>query len=78
MEYLTKQAIENPAQFMTLLGKVLPMQVTGTDGEPIKHAIKVTIVDSKCHNPSKILQDFGQSCPLRPHRGMPDAVRGEN
>lgn len=28
--YLRHQAIENPAAFMTLLGKVLPTQVEGT------------------------------------------------
>lgn len=28
--YLKKQAKENPGPFMTLLGKVLPMQVEGT------------------------------------------------
>jgi hypothetical protein len=33
--YLTAQAIENPGPFMALLGKVLPMQVTGGgEGEP--------------------------------------------
>lgn len=30
--YLTTQAKENPGPFLTLLGKVLPMQVTGEDG----------------------------------------------
>ncbi len=34
--YLTTQALENPQSFMPLLGKVLPMQVTGADGEAIK------------------------------------------
>jgi len=34
VEYLTRQAEKNPAAFMTLLGKVLPMQVGGAD-EPI-------------------------------------------
>lgn len=34
--YLTKQAAENPGPFMTLLGKVLPMQVTGEGGGPLK------------------------------------------
>jgi hypothetical protein len=33
--YLKKQAIKNPGPFLTLLGKVLPLQVSG-DGEPIK------------------------------------------
>ena len=32
VEYLTQQARLNPGPFMTLLGKVLPMQVTGEDG----------------------------------------------
>lgn len=30
--YLVTQSRENPAAFMTLVGKVLPMQVTGEDG----------------------------------------------
>ena len=30
VQYLTDQATANPAAFMTLLGKVLPMQVEGT------------------------------------------------
>ena len=33
--YLTKQATDNPQSFLPLLGKVLPMQVTGEDGGPI-------------------------------------------
>lgn len=34
--YLVGQAINNPQSFLPLLGKVLPMQVTGEDGGPIK------------------------------------------
>ena len=30
--YLTLQATVNPQSFLPLLGKVLPMQVTGEDG----------------------------------------------
>lgn len=33
--YLAQQARENPVAFMTLLGKVLPMQVTGEGGGPV-------------------------------------------
>lgn len=35
--YLTTQAEENPAAFMTLLGKVLPLQIggVGADGKII-------------------------------------------
>ena len=29
VEYLQRQANENPGPFLTLIGKVLPMQVTG-------------------------------------------------
>jgi FtsP/CotA-like multicopper oxidase with cupredoxin domain len=41
--YLVRQAKRrNPAPFMALLGKVLPMQVTGADGGPIEASLKVT------------------------------------
>lgn len=44
--YLASQAIENPGPFMSLLGKVLPMQITGEDGGAIKlEQIQRTIVD---------------------------------
>ena len=32
VQYLTEQAEKNPGPFMSLLGKVLPMQITGEDG----------------------------------------------
>lgn len=35
-EYLKGQAESNPAAFMTLVGKVLPYQVTGEGGGPVK------------------------------------------
>jgi hypothetical protein len=41
--YLTLQATENPGPFMTLLGKVLPTQVTGEDGGAVK--IEATVSD---------------------------------
>ncbi len=34
--YLTQQAHAHPGAFFTLLGKVLPLQVTGNDEGPIK------------------------------------------
>lgn len=37
-EYLRKQAIAQPVAFMTLLGKVLPTQITGAGGGPIRIA----------------------------------------
>ena len=37
IEYLVAQAIkDNPAPFMSLVGKVLPLQVTGADGGAIQ------------------------------------------
>lgn len=39
--YLTRQADENPAAFMTLLGKVLPTTLNGP-GENGEHLIKAT------------------------------------
>ena len=35
VEYLTSQAEKNPAAFMALLGKVLPIQVAGADDGPL-------------------------------------------
>lgn len=43
--YLTLQAIENPGPFMSLLGKVLPMQIAGDPNAPLVHEIRRTIVD---------------------------------
>jgi hypothetical protein len=34
---LEKQADENPTAFLTLVGKIIPLQVTGKDGGPIQH-----------------------------------------
>jgi hypothetical protein len=35
VDYLTVQASENPGPFMSLLGKVLPMQLAGDPDAPI-------------------------------------------
>lgn len=40
--YLVDRAKDNPAAFIALVGKVLPLQVSGTDGGPI---IIVTGID---------------------------------
>jgi hypothetical protein len=42
--YLEKQANENQGPFMSLLGKVLPMQVGGDPDNPLQHEHK-TIVE---------------------------------
>lgn len=43
--YLAAQAKENPGPFMALLGKVLPMQVTGGDGGPLQVMFKTVYAD---------------------------------
>lgn len=35
-QYLARQANENPAAFMVLVGKVLPLQITGDSGAAIE------------------------------------------
>lgn len=35
VEYLKAQAVANPKAFLTLVGKVLPLQVTGEGGGPV-------------------------------------------
>ena len=35
VNYLQAQATANPGAFLTLVGKVLPLQVTGQDGAPL-------------------------------------------
>lgn len=47
-DYLARQADENPTAFLTLVGKVLPLQLTGDGGGPIEHRvteIQRTIID---------------------------------
>ncbi len=39
--YLTRQAEENPGPFLSLLGKVLPLQIGGDGDNPVKVEAKV-------------------------------------
>lgn len=41
-QYLAQVAQSHPAAFCGLLGRVIPLQVTGEDGGAVQHAIKVT------------------------------------
>ena len=42
--YLKKQAETHPSAFLTLLGKVLPMQLTGGKGEPVNLEFSVRFI----------------------------------
>lgn len=44
VEYLERQAEENPAAFLTLVGKVLPLQVTGEGGGPIETVTRIELI----------------------------------
>ena len=44
IDYLVRQADENPASFMTLVGKVIPTQVGGVDGDAIKTVHEIRLV----------------------------------
>ena len=46
VDYLSRQAAEKPVAFMALLGKVLPVQVTGDNGGPIQQGITVSFVSA--------------------------------
>ncbi len=41
--YLERQADENPQAFMTLIGKVIPLQVAGDPDNPIKSVTEIII-----------------------------------
>jgi hypothetical protein len=42
VDYLARVAESHPAPFLGLVGKVLPIQVTGEDGGAVQHSIRVT------------------------------------
>lgn len=42
--YLKTQATENPAAFLTLLGKVLPLQVTGPNGGAVRTVTQIEFI----------------------------------
>lgn len=39
VDYLVRQAEESPQAFLSLIGKVLPKEITGADGGPVSVAI---------------------------------------
>jgi len=46
-EYLVTQARDNPTAFMTMLGKVLPTQVTGDPDNPMVSKVIFEVIDSE-------------------------------
>lgn len=39
VEYLKQRAVDSPAAFLSLVGRVLPLQVGGANGEPLKKLV---------------------------------------
>lgn len=48
VSYLERVAAENPHVFCTLVGKVLPTQVTGDGGGPVKLEVITGVPDRAC------------------------------
>jgi hypothetical protein len=44
-QYLSDQAKDNPTAFLTLIGKVLPLQVQGDKDAPIQITVTRRVVD---------------------------------
>lgn len=44
VSYLEQQAAENPGPFMSLLGKVLPMQIAGDPDAPLQTVTTIQLV----------------------------------
>lgn len=42
--YLLEQAEANPTAFLTLVGKVIPLQLAGDVENPIQHCVKIELV----------------------------------
>jgi hypothetical protein len=52
-EYLLKQTNENPSAFLTLVGKILPLQMTGTEDGPIHLRVVNYAVDTGVPRPDE-------------------------
>lgn len=44
VEYLKRQAVENPGPFLSLIGKVLPMTLAGDPDNPLKTIARIELV----------------------------------
>jgi len=54
-QYLAARAIDTPASFLTLIGKILPLQLTGENGAPI--AVDFRWADATSQEPPTIDAD---------------------
>jgi len=60
VKYLRARAQDTPTAFLSLIGRILPMQVTGENGGPVAIRFERVIVDA-AHSPGN-----GESIPPAP------------
>jgi len=60
VEYLKARALDSPNAFLSLIGRILPMQVTGENGGPVAIRLERVIIDP-AHPPGN-----GESIPPAP------------
>jgi hypothetical protein len=67
-KYLEKQADENPTAFLTLVGKIIPLQVTGKDcgalrADALRHSSRSSVRSSRWRSPARTAERFAQMRP---------------
>lgn len=66
-EYLRKQANKNPGAFLVLVGKLLPKQITGENGQPLSLCVPQFII-----NPVRARGEMTDEEPIEiAHLGLP-------
>lgn len=60
--YLKAQAVNEPVAFMSMLGKVLPLQITGAGGGPVE--LSVSGLMERIAQHGKRIVDPGESGPV--------------
>lgn len=50
VEYLKQTALDHPTAFLTLVGKVLPLQVSGENGGDIKFSVVKRVIVDKAND----------------------------
>lgn len=56
LDYLKRQAEENPQAYMALLGKIIPLQVTGPNDGPMQ----ITVIDYAKADPLQLTGPKGE------------------
>jgi len=69
IDYLVRQASENPTAFLTLLAKTLPKQITGAEnGGAIEIIVRTDIAAPNSLNEDRTVKDYEDVSYLRGYR----------